>query len=75
MGVGSHVATRVEICPRHYGICLDEIYRESNVEHDPRNIQRSAVTQRPLLRGRIKWMVKRGDVILPDKPIITSVDF
>jgi hypothetical protein len=66
---------RVEICPRHYGICLDEIYRESNLEHDHRKIQKSDLTQRNLLKGRIKWMVKRGDVILPDSPIISSVDF
>lgn len=75
MGVGSNLATRVEICPRHYGVCLDETYNESNLEHDREVTERSNLTNRDLVRGRIKWMVKKGDVILPDSPIISSVDF
>jgi hypothetical protein len=75
MGVGSNLATRVEICPRHYGVCLDETYNESNLEHDREAAERSNLTDRDLVRGRIKWMVRKGDVILPDSPIISTVDF
>jgi hypothetical protein len=75
MGFGSDVATKVELCPRHYGVCLDEIFRGWNPDHNPAQVQRNQLTQRDLVRGQIMWMVKRGDVVLPNSPIKSSIKF
>jgi hypothetical protein len=66
------MATKVNLCPRSYGVCLDELHRGW---HDQSQIGRSGVTGQSVLKGRIKWLVNRGDIIIPGQPIVSSIDF
>lgn len=72
MGVGSDVATKVGICPRHYGVCLSESYEEWR--HLENAVHRDRLNDREIVRDQIVWLVKRGDVILPDSPIKKSIN-
>ncbi|KAF1808248.1 hypothetical protein P152DRAFT_485607 [Eremomyces bilateralis CBS 781.70] len=73
MGIGSEVATKVEFCPRHYGICLSEFYEDWRPEHDDGKAVNDRFHLRKLIPGQIIWAAKRGDVIIPGSPIKSSI--
>lgn len=66
MGIGVETAAIVHSCPRHYGICVSQIYAElTNVNQPSR---RQKVTE------QLVWLVRKRDLILPDEPIVLVFD-
>lgn len=70
MGLGASQPTAVEECPRHYGIAASEVW--SQWRHGGKG-QKSPVKDQVhghrMAVGQITWLVRKGDVILPDKSI------
>lgn len=65
IGLGADVAPRIEFCPRHYGVCINERYDQSTQS------QRGSQTSRR--SSRIMWMVRQGDSIVPGIACKTSL--
>lgn len=64
--MGMEVAAKVRPCPRHYGICVSQIYDELT------DVDRSS--RRQVVTEQLVWLVRRGDLILPDEPIRSRLD-
>lgn len=64
--MGMEVAAKVNSCPRHYGICVSQIYAELT------DVDRSS--RRQVVTKQLVWLVRRGDVILPGEPIKSKFD-
>lgn len=73
MGLGSDFATKVRICPRHYGICLSEPYQEWR--HLQSNVTTNRFNNREVVQDQIVWLVKQGDVILSSFLTKKSINF
>ncbi|KAL2679377.1 hypothetical protein Neosp_010151 [[Neocosmospora] mangrovei] len=73
MGLGASQPTAVQACPRHYGIAASEEW--SQWRHGGKG-QKSPVKDQvhghKMAVGQITWLVRKGDVIIPDKPIKTT---
>ncbi|KAM6530471.1 hypothetical protein FALCPG4_008599 [Fusarium falciforme] len=70
MGLGASQPTAVKECPRHYGIAASEVW--SQWRHGGKG-QKSPVKDQVhghrMAVGQITWLIRKGDVILPDKSI------
>lgn len=64
--MGMEVAAKVNSCPRHYGICVSQIYAELT------DVDRSS--RRQVVTEQLVWLVRRGDLILPDEPVVSRFD-
>lgn len=64
--MGMEVAAKANSCPRHYGICVSQIYAELTDVDRP--------SRRPVVTEQLVWLVRRGDLILPDEPIVSRLD-
>jgi hypothetical protein len=53
-------------CPRSYGISRMEPY--SNILHDEEDRTNHNVTGEQIAAGQMTWLIKKGDLILSDKP-------
>lgn len=73
MGLGASQPTAVQACPRHYGIAASE--KRSQWRHGGKG-QKSPVKDQvhghKMAVGQITWLVRKGDVIIPDNPIKTT---
>ncbi|KAI8665736.1 hypothetical protein NCS56_01010700 [Fusarium sp. Ph1] len=73
MGLGASQPTAVQACPRHYGIAASEEW--SQWRHGGKG-QKSPVKDQvhghKMAVGQITWLVRKGDVIIPDNPIKTT---
>lgn len=67
LGMGRDPPIRVNLCPRHYGICLTRGYKEWR--DDGQDIVKHRFTKEAVVEGQVIWLVRRGDVILPETPI------
>jgi hypothetical protein len=65
IGLGAEVAPKVEFCPRHYGVCVNERYEQSTQSHKG--------SQTPQRSSRIMWIMRQGDSIVPGIPCKTSL--
>lgn len=64
--MGMKVAAQVNSCPRHYGICVSQIYAElTDVER---------FSRRQIVTEQLVWLVRRGDLILPDECVLSRFD-
>lgn len=70
MGIGMDVAARVKLCPRHYGICVSQIYADWMHNNGQAVIDRF---QRHVVPQQLIWLIRKGDVILPDEPIVSTL--
>ncbi|KAI9786203.1 MAG: hypothetical protein M1839_007613 [Geoglossum umbratile] len=70
MGIGMDVPARLRSCPRHYGICLSQIY--ADWRHDGAEAVADWFHGRQVVPRQLIWLVQRGDVILPDGPIVST---
>jgi len=67
-GVGARAPEAAGECPRHYGIAASEPW--SRWRHREReSLRADNVHGRRVAAGQITWLVRKGDVILPGKPI------
>ncbi|RSL50989.1 hypothetical protein CEP54_011655 [Fusarium duplospermum] len=70
MGLGASQPTAVKECPRHYGIAASEIWSQwRHGGKDQKKPVKDQVHGHKMAVGQITWLVRKGDVILPDKPI------
>ena len=53
-------------CPRSYGISVSEIFSE--ILHDARDRFKDPITNTPMAKEQLKWLIKKGDVVLSDQP-------
>jgi hypothetical protein len=67
LGIGRDPPIKVNLCPRHYGICLTRDYKEWRDKDQ--HVVRHRFTNEAIVQGQIIWLVRRGDVILPETPI------
>ena len=60
-------------CSRSYAVVLDET---NSVHHfDPRDRFTDAITNRVTAQKQLTWLVRRGDLILPDEKRTTEKQF
>jgi len=66
--------TTMKTCPQSYGICLAELFSET--KHLGENLVQLELSQVALAVGQMKWLIKKGDVILSNTPreIVQAVD-
>ncbi|RSM12109.1 hypothetical protein CEP52_002587 [Fusarium oligoseptatum] len=70
MGLGANQPAAVGECPRHYGIAASEIWSQwRHGGKDKKKPVKDQVHGHKMAVGQITWLVRKGDVILPDKPI------
>ena len=70
MGLGASPPRPVGECPRHYGIAGNETY--SRWRHRDERKSRTLTDKvhgKKMAGGQITWLVRQGDLILPDKPV------
>lgn len=67
MGLGVSVAVPIKECPRHYGISGSEIWNKWR--HPNQEPVRDSIHGQLVAADRITWLVRKGDLILPNKPI------
>ncbi|KAI9777865.1 MAG: hypothetical protein M1839_008542 [Geoglossum umbratile] len=70
MGIGADMPYRLRSCPRHYGVCVSQIY--ADWAHDSARVVIDEFHGRQVVRDQLIWLVQRGDVILPDKPVVST---
>ena len=61
-------AVKVKSCPRHYGIRVSRTYA------DPMGVDRSSKKQPEVVTKQLIWLVRKGDLILRDEPIVSTFD-
>ena len=73
-GLGAQIPTPMGIVPRNYGICVSQ-YFQGYKGHDPR---RDAVVDKlqgvTLAKEQIVWLVRKGDMVGVDEPIVSTYD-
>ncbi|KAM5344569.1 hypothetical protein ACJ41O_013104 [Fusarium nematophilum] len=70
MGLGASLPTPVAECPRHYGIAASEVWSQWRHRHaGQQSPVKDEVHGQKMAVGRITWLVRKGDLILPHKPI------
>jgi len=52
-------------CPRSYGISADIAFSE--IVHDPEDRISDSLTKKDVVRDQLKWLIKKGDLILSDQ--------
>jgi hypothetical protein len=71
MGIGMDVATRVKPCPRHYGICVSQIY--ADWMHNSEQAVTDSFHGKQVVPGQLIWLIRKGDVIFPNEPIVSTL--
>ncbi|KAH0537284.1 hypothetical protein FGG08_005909 [Glutinoglossum americanum] len=70
MGIGMDVPVPVMSCPRHYGICISQVY--ADWMHNGETTVIDSFNRRQVVPKQLIWLVRRGDVILPGRPIVST---
>ena len=70
MGIGMDVAPKLTTCPRHYGLCVSQ--KHADWKHDSDNTVTDKYHGRQIIPDQLVWLIRKGDVILPDKPIVST---
>jgi hypothetical protein len=70
MGIGMDVAPQVRPCPRHYGISVSQIY--ADWRHNSERTVTDRFHGKQVAPEQLVWLVRKGDVILPDRPILST---
>lgn len=52
-------------CPRSYGISISEPFSE--IDHDYRDRIQDPHSKQDLAKDQLKWLIKKGDLILSDE--------
>ena len=71
MGIGMDVAVKVKPCPRHYGICVSQMY--AGWKHNSEKAVADRFHGRQVVPEQLMWLVRKGDVILSDEPIVSTL--
>jgi len=56
-------------CPQSYGISVNEPF--SDALHDDKDRIVDPVTKMLMAKDQLRWLIKKGDVILSDQPKVT----
>ena len=67
LGVGMDLPMKVESTPRHYGVCLSQIFAEW--KHTDAVTTQDKYHGSSVVMDRLIWLVRKGSLILPDEPI------
>lgn len=70
MGIGMSIPSKLNSCPRHYGVCVSDAYAE--YKQDAENVVIDRFSGLPVIPSRLFWLIRKGDVILPEVPITCS---
>lgn len=70
IGMGIPIPPKVSNCPRHYGICVAQEYKDW--QHQEQEEISDLFHGRRMARDPLIWMVGKGDLILPDEPIVNQ---
>jgi hypothetical protein len=70
MGIGMDVAAKAMPCPRHYGICVSQIYADWS--HSSEHTVTDHFHGRQVVPNQLAWLIRKGDVILPGGPIVST---
>lgn len=68
IGMGIPIPPKVSRCLRHYGVCVAEEYK--HWQHFEQDQVSDVFHGRPMARDPLIWKVRKGDLILPNEPII-----
>ncbi|KAK4161201.1 hypothetical protein QBC43DRAFT_244237 [Cladorrhinum sp. PSN259] len=75
MGIGTNNAMLVLPSPRHYGICGSEIISSASRPPQDRITPFTDSTHgKRLVMDRVSWLIKKGDVILQNRPAEGSMN-
>lgn len=61
----NNAISSMSACPRSYGISADIAFSE--IVHDPAERIRDETTMKDVARDQLKWLIKKGDLILSDQ--------
>ena len=53
-------------CPRSYGVSVSESFSE--IRHHRDDLVVDPITKTPMAKEQLRWLIKKGDLILSDKP-------
>lgn len=62
----------VKICPRHYGITARSC---TALKHEPLDVDLDSKGAAGWAPDQIRWFVRKGDVIFPNRPVIAAHHF
>jgi hypothetical protein len=72
MGIGVEMPTKLRSCPRHYGICVHQQYRDWL--HTGANPVRDTLDGQLKVHSQLLWLMKQGDLIPLGKPLISDYE-
>jgi hypothetical protein len=63
----------VSACPRSFGVTVSEAF--SDIQHNPGDATVDPLTRTHMAREQLLWLIKKGDLILSDKPKVVKQSF
>jgi hypothetical protein len=60
-------------CPRSYGVSVSESFSE--IRHDDRDLVLDPLTKTPMAKEQLMWLIKKGDLILSNDPMVVKRGF
>ena len=73
MGIGAKAPAKSRSCPRHYGICVNQHYKDW--KHTGEIAVRDALDGEMRVHGKLFWLIRKGDLISPGRPIAPTSEF
>lgn len=71
-GIGVKNAVHVKSCPRHFGVSGNEVLTSWKHPYVNVDIDADEVHGTNMAMSQIKWLIQKGDVLIPDQPIQAS---
>lgn len=73
LGIGMTAPSPVKKCPRHFGVVISESY--ASFKHTQEDMYYDTLDGSKKAKGQLKWLVTKGDLILPEKPTELTFKF
>ena len=64
---------KMTACPQNYGVCIWELFSET--KHHAKTLSNIPHARVAVSAGQMKWLVKKGDVLLSNSPHVISQRF
>jgi hypothetical protein len=72
-GIEKPVLPTMSACSRSYGVSVSESFSETR--HDIQDRIVDPITEAPMANEQLLWLIKKGDLILSDEPIVVTQIF
>ena len=69
-GIEKPVLPTMSACPRSYGVSVSESFSE--IHHGIRDRFVDLITEAPMAKEQLLWLIKKGDLILSDEPKVVT---